>query len=255
MHGGVHYISISRMQCRPTKTIIRFVLTSTQRNKTMDKVYKHSMAGLALAFTSITMTPGTAAACGVEPFIGEVCTFGFNFCPRGYAAANGALLSIAQNTALFSLLGTTYGGNGQTTFALPDLRGRAGVSAGQGPGLSTVVLGEVGGSEQMTLTANQLPAHTHAANTSVTVTAAARAVNGVGNTDSPSGNSLAMLTRQNLYSTAAPAVNMNANAINTTASATTTVGVSGGNQPFDNRSPFLGLTYCVAVEGIFPPRN
>src|SRR3569623_924274 len=126
MNGGVHYISISRMQCRPTKTIIRFVLTSTQRNKTMDKVYKHSMAGLALAFTSITMTPGTAAACGVEPFIGEVCTFGINFCPRGNAAANGALISIAQTTALFSLLGTTYGRNGPTTKAKPEYRRRTG---------------------------------------------------------------------------------------------------------------------------------
>src|SRR5687768_7076897 len=96
-----------------------------------------------------------------EPFIGQIILFGGNFAIRGYALCNGQLLSIAQNTALFSILGTTYGGNGQTTFALPDLRGRAPLHWGQGPGLPNVSLGEVGGSTTQTLTVNQMPAHSH----------------------------------------------------------------------------------------------
>src|SRR5216117_169121 len=99
----------------------------------------------------------------MEPFIGQIQAFGFSFAPRGWATCSGQILSIAQNTALFSLLGTTYGGNGQTTFALPDLRGRAMIGPGQGPALSSHVLGEVGGTESTTLNPNQMPAHTHTA--------------------------------------------------------------------------------------------
>ena len=99
-----------------------------------------------------------------SPFIGQITLFAGNFAPRGWAFCNGQLLSIAQNTALFSILGTTYGGNGQTTFALPDLRGRVPVHAGQGPGLSNYDLGQQGGAESVTLTTAQMPAHTHPAN-------------------------------------------------------------------------------------------
>src|SRR4051812_113885 len=115
------------------------------------------------------------------PFLGEIRMVGFNFAPRGWALCNGQILSIAQNTALFSILGTTYGGNGQTTFALPDLRGRVPVSAGQGPGLSSYDLGQVTGSENVTLTVQQLPAHSH--NIAADATA--------GNVGSPSGAHLA----------------------------------------------------------------
>src|SRR3954454_5741331 len=97
-----------------------------------------------------------------DPFIGELRLFGFNFAPRNWATCDGQLMSISQNTALFSLLGTQYGGNGQTTFALPDLRGRVPKHAGQGPGLSTYTIGQVGGTETQTLSASQMPAHTHA---------------------------------------------------------------------------------------------
>ncbi|MEK7322256.1 MAG: tail fiber protein [Pseudomonadota bacterium] len=221
----------------------------------MKKVLKHVMPGLALSLVSLAMTPGTVSACNTEPFLGTVCAFGFNFCPRGYRPADGSLLSISQNTALFSLLGTTYGGNGTTTFGLPDLRGRALVGTGQGPGLTPVNLGEMAGAEQVTLTVNQLPPHSHSATTNVTVTAMARALGAAGNADNPNGNSLAMVSRQNIYSNAAPTVNMSANAIATTANATTTIAPSGGGQPIENRSPYLGITYCVAVEGIFPSRN
>ena len=96
-----------------------------------------------------------------EPFLGEIKMFGGNFAPRGYALCNGQLLAIQQNTALFALLGTTYGGNGQTTFALPDLRGRVPMSSGQGPGLTSRTLGEMSGSENVTLLSNQMPAHNH----------------------------------------------------------------------------------------------
>src|SRR3712207_3315813 len=99
-----------------------------------------------------------------EPFIGEIRMVGFNFAPRGWATCDGQLLSIAQNTALFSLLGTTYGGNGQTTFALPDLRGRAALHQGQGPGLTNRVIGEASGTETVTLTTNQMPSHSHGVN-------------------------------------------------------------------------------------------
>lgn len=221
----------------------------------MEKVSKNALQGLALALATFAMTPGTASACNTEPFLGTVCAFGFNFCPRGYRPADGSLLPISQNTALFSLLGTTYGGNGTTTFGLPDLRGRALVGAGQGPGLSPISLGEMAGTEQVTLTVNQLPPHSHSATTDVTVTATARALGSAGNTDNPNGNSLAMVSRQNLYSNAAPTVNMSANAIATTANATTTIAPTGGGQSIENRSPYLGITYCVAVEGIFPSRN
>lgn len=207
------------------------------------------------AAVGLASLPGQAVACGTEPYLGSVCAFGFNFCPRGYASANGQLFSISQNSALFSLLGTMYGGDGRTTFGLPDLRGRSLVGAGQGNGLSPITQGEVGGTEQVTLTAGQMAAHTHGASTNVDVTAQAHALGGAGNSDSPSGNSWATVSRQNSYSTAAPNVVLNANAVSATAAATTTVNPSGNSQPINIRPPFTGITYCVATEGIFPPRN
>ncbi|HEY1090519.1 MAG TPA: tail fiber protein [Burkholderiaceae bacterium] len=195
-----------------------------------------------LGCTSTTMLLGSSAAqaCNLEPFIGSVCLVAFTFCPRGFAEANGQIMSIAQNTALFSLLGTTYGGNGQTTFALPDLRGRVPVGVGQGPGLSSVDQGEVTGSETVTLNAQQLPAHTHSAQL--------KANSANGNTDSPSGAALAKLPRSNIYASAGTVdTNMTSNAI--------TVSPAGGSQPVGIRNPMLGLRYCIAIEGIFPSRN
>jgi microcystin-dependent protein len=193
-----------------------------------------------------------ASACGTEPFIGEICIVGFNFAPRGYASTNGQLLSIAQNTALFSLLGTTYGGNGQTTFALPDTRGRVIIGAGQGPGISNYVLGQVGGTETVTLTVSQMPAHTHPATTTVTVQA--RGVSTQGNADDPGGNTWAAKARGGQYSSAAPDVDMAAGAI-VSSSASTTVGSAGGNQPFSIVQPYVVLNPVIALQGIFPSRN
>jgi microcystin-dependent protein len=165
-----------------------------------------------------------------EPFLGSIILFGGNFAPRGWAFCNGQILAISQNTALFSLLGTTYGGNGQTTFALPDLRGRAPIHFGQGPGLQNYALGEVGGEEAVTLTAPQLPSHTHAQ----------PATNGQETTNRPNN---ALPARGGVYSNES-----DGSAFHPTSAA-------GGGQPHDNRSPFLTLNYIIALEGIFPSRN
>ena len=209
---------------------------------------------LTLALTLPTSTP--ASACGIEPFIGIICIAPYNFEPRGYAFAQGQILPISGNIALFSLLGTTYGGNGRTTFALPDLRGRVPVGAGGGNGLSLRVLGETGGLEAVTLGAAQMPNHTHVATTAVSASAMLRASRGNGNTDTPTGAVLARLPRANEYSMAAPDVAMRPSAISVTVnSASTTNGFTGGDQPHENMPPFLVLNYIIALQGIFPSRN
>lgn len=167
-----------------------------------------------------------------EPFLAEIRIFAGNFAPRGWAFCNGQILAIAQNTALFSLLGTTYGGNGQTTFALPDLRSRVPVHAGQGPGLSSVNLGEVSGTETVTLTVNEMPTHPHTANASNGASSASRPGGGVpasGGAYAPSPDGAVMN----------PAM----------------IGNTGGSQPHNNRQPYLGLNFIIALEGIFPSRN
>jgi microcystin-dependent protein len=177
-----------------------------------------------------------------EPFIGQIILVPYNFAPRGWAFCNGQLLSIAQNTALFSLLGTTYGGNGQTTFALPDLRGRVPISSGQGSGLQKYDLGQGGGSESQTLTASQMPMHTHPVNALTDAVTA----------PSPTNNFLATAPRgSNFY---AP------QSADATQMSPLMIQPAGGNQPFDIRDPYLRdpyltLNYCIALEGIFPSRS
>jgi microcystin-dependent protein len=170
----------------------------------------------------------------MEGYIAEIRMFGGNFAPRGWALCQGQILSIAQNTALFSLLGTTYGGNGQTTFALPDFRGRNAVGTGQGPGLANVSLGEVAGNPSVTLTPQQMPAHNHTL---------------VGfNADAESTkvqNNLCGTTPGNAYAPSGQAVPMNGQGIS----------VAGGSQPFSLMSPYLGINYIICLEGIFPSRN
>jgi microcystin-dependent protein len=175
-----------------------------------------------------------------EPFIGEIRMFAGNFAPRGWSLCQGQLLSIAQNTALFSILGTTYGGNGQTTFALPDLRGRAPMNPGQGPGLSPRTLGEQGGTETVTLLANQMPAHNH-------MLAASGAQ---GDQFSPEGHVPAVLVDAN---TQQPANQYGASP-NTTMNPAS-ISVAGGSQPHQNMSPFLCVNFIIALEGIFPSRE
>jgi len=215
--------------------------------KAKTKTARKSVAALVGASAlALGMSVSPAALAGTEEYLGELLLVGFNFCPRNTAAAEGQLLSISTNTALFSLLGTTYGGDGRTTFGLPDLRGRSAIGTGQGPGLSPVTEGERAGVETVTLTANQMPSHTHAATASATL----RANDGAGNSAVPTGNSLASKARTDIYSNAAPNVAMHASAI----VATVNVAATGGSQPVSVRNPYLAMRYCVVTQGIFPSR-
>jgi microcystin-dependent protein len=171
--------------------------------------------------------------------------FAGNFAPRGYQLCQGQLLAISQNAALFSILGTTYGGNGTSTFGLPDLRGRMPVGQGNGPGLTPVVLGEIAGAQNVTLLATQMPIHTHAA--TVTLNASQ---DGRPSTDNPSGAVLDSGSGTNIFA-AAPdgSTTMNAGA------ATAKVANAGGSLPFSVQNPYLGITFIIAMTGIFPSRN
>ena len=178
----------------------------------------------------------------MDPYIGEIRIFGGNYAPQGWAFCAGQIMSIAQNTALFSLLGTTYGGNGQTTFALPDLRGRVAVGMGQGPGLSPYNEGQMGGSENVTLNANNLPAHTHtfavqASTASADQSSPARSIPAMSNDGQ--GNGFNSYTKQSSNATLAPQATSPA----------------GGSQPFNTVQPYLALNYIIALQGIFPPRS
>lgn len=171
-----------------------------------------------------------------EPFLGMIMIVPYNFAPRGWAFCNGQILPIAQNTALFSLLGTTFGGNGQTTFALPDLRGRVSNSSGQGPGLSSYDLGQVGGTENETMTINQMPAHNHLVSAS----------SGDASSSKPEGRFFANSGTASIYADALTAPVL---------LGPTTINNTGGSQPFSLLQPYLTLNYCIALEGIFPSRN
>ena len=170
-----------------------------------------------------------------QPFVGEVRIFAGNFAPQGWALCNGQLLAIVQNTALFSLIGTAYGGNGVTTFGLPDLRGRVPLHPGQGPGLSNRDWGEAGGGENVTLAEFQIPSHTH--------TFAASMGNGV--SDSPTGRFPARNPADIPQHGATPDASLAASA----------AGASGGGQPHNNMQPYLVVNYIIALQGIFPPRS
>jgi microcystin-dependent protein len=175
----------------------------------------------------------------MEPFLGMIIVFPYNFPPRGWAFCQGQVLLIAQNTALFSLIGTTYGGDGQTTFALPDLRGRTVLSGGQGPGLSTYTLGQHSGQETVTLTLNQIPSHSHTGNVKVG--------SGLANSATGAGNNFAANTGgTSIYNSGAAGDNMAANVI---------TNITGGSQAHNNMIPYLVLNYCIAMEGIYPSRN
>lgn len=165
-----------------------------------------------------------------EPFIGEICLFPFQFAPRGWALCNGQLLQINQNQKLFSILGTTYGGNGTTTFALPDLRGRVPVQSGKG-----VVLGEMAGEENHTLLVNEMPAHTHAIYGSTATASIGVAQN----------NTWATTPATNIYSTGNELHQMHPQALSS----------AGKGQPHDNMQPYTVLNYCIAVAGIYPSRS
>jgi microcystin-dependent protein len=188
--------------------------------------------GVAAMFATLT---SAAYAQATEPFLGQLALVPYNFAPKGWALCNGQILSINQNTALFSLLGTTYGGDGITTFALPDLRGRVPISAGQGAGLSNYDLGQTGGSETHALTVSELPAHSHALSADTSV----------GTTERPGG----ALPARN-----AAGVPQYGNVATTQLSANA-VQPAGGNTPHDIRQPYVTLNWIIALQGVFPPRN
>ena len=167
-----------------------------------------------------------------DPFVGEIRLFPFTFAPRGWALCNGQILKISQHTALFSLIGTMYGGNGTVNFGLPDLRGRVAVSSGQGPGLSTYDVGQVGGSERVSLTGAQMPSHFH----EMPVTGEPSS------THTPSNQFLARVSTGTAYAGTPDGTTLNSDAI----------ARSGGGQAHENRPPHLALNYCIALEGIFP---
>jgi microcystin-dependent protein len=164
-----------------------------------------------------------------EPFLAEIALYPYNFAPKGWARCEGQLMPINQNTALFSLLGTTYGGDGKSTFALPDLSGAVAMAPGDGLGLSLHDLGEQGGSETVTLLASEMPAHTHALNATPSAATSANPA-------------LAMpaTSETDLYHSSSTAVQ--------------SLAVSGGSQPHQNMQPYLTLCYCIALQGIFPSR-
>jgi len=171
----------------------------------------------------------------MEPFTGQIQAFGFNFAPRGWAQCNGQLLAIAQYNALYSLLGTYYGGDGRTTFGLPDLRSRSMVGIGQGPGLDNIKIGQNGGANTHTLTDAQIPSHAHGVKVAVNT--------GAGDEASPTSM-----------------IASSANGFSEDATANSFLGgVSssnvGGGQAFNMRNPYLGINICIALDGIYPPRN
>lgn len=169
-----------------------------------------------------------------DPFVAEIRVFPFNFAPTGWAFCNGQILPLSQNTALFSLLGTTYGGDGKSTFALPNLQGSVPIHPGQGPGLSLYDLGQVGGSEYVTLLQSEIPAHTHGLMT---------AADDQYESNVPTNNAL---TRSNL--------NIYSNSLTITQMAPQSLSVAGGSLPHNNMMPYLTLNFCIALQGVFPAR-
>ncbi len=193
-------------------------------------------AAAALAVMGTGIAPAPAHA-GNDPFIGEMVMVGFNFCPRGWAEANGQLLAISSHTALFSLLGTIYGGDGRTTFALPDMRGRVAIGEGTGPGLTNRPLGSRSGSEETTLNSLNMPAHNHEAGAGIPVgtlndSAAAEA--------NARNNNLALALADTELGTSNLSIDVELN---------------GANQPFNNMQPYTTVTWCIALVGTFPSRS
>lgn len=205
----------------------------------MKQLSKKTIRSAAAAFTVglAVSLPATSHA-GTDLYLGELMPGGWNFCPRGTARADGQLLPISQNSALFSLLGTQFGGDGRTTFALPDLRGRSPLHNGTGPGLPNISIGEKGGAVQTTISVAQMPAHSHT-------------VNGTSELTSKAGPQNALLGPISIsppvkaYSRGNPDRTFRSSMISNT----------GGGQAIPTQSPYLGITWCIATQGTFPSRN
>lgn len=199
----------------------------------------------------------------MDPFLAQIIMFGGNFAPRGWAFCDGQLLPIASNSALFSLLGTTYGGDGRTTFALPDLRGRTPIHPGTGPGLSTYVLGQRGGEERVTLNQLQIPSHTHFTSASSTAqstlmlsskasSSAAPVTSGsLGKVSAPPKSS----NNAQIYNDEQPDVAQHIDSVQTEVGTTVNVQSTGGSQAHNNMQPFNTVNYIIAMVGAFPSRS
>lgn len=199
-------------------------------------LHRTALAMAALAGATFT---GTTPVASQDVMMGTVQQFGFGFCPVNWMPTHGQLLPISQYSALYSLLGTTYGGDGSMTFALPDTRGRMMIGEGAGPGLPAFRWGERGGSHSVTLTIGNLPTHTHVATL--------RAEDAAGTSDNPTNHLMADFpSGQPIYADGPANVNMAADAIQ--------VANAGGNQPFDNMPPYIAMTTCIATYGIYPSR-
>lgn len=194
------------------------------------------LAATANMFISNKLKADTSSPNGSNPFVGEIMKFGGNFAPRAWALCEGQLLAISSNDALFSLLGTTFGGDGRTTFGLPDLRGRVPVHPGNGPGLSNISWGEKGGQNTVTLTQNQMPQHNHSLNVN----------SGGANTANPTNSYIAANSE---------GIKHYSNTLSSSAIASNSVVNEGGNQSHSNMQPYLGITYCIALFGVYPSRS
>lgn len=227
---------------------------------------KRFAVGTASGLATLFVVGSTANACPTDPYLASVCTTVANFCPRGYAEMRGQLMTISSNNALYSLLGCQWGGDCRTSFAIPDMRGRAGVGTGTGPGLTPIQLGQWRGQEDVTLDISQLPAHTHTAtatlsNLSVTL----EAFDGNGASPSPSEDNNYLQTigenpfvpnaTANLYGTGT-GTPVGLGGVSTSSSGIdVTIGTTGGKVPVDVQGPVMAMTYCIATTGIYPPRD
>lgn len=173
----------------------------------------------------------------MDPFVAEIRIFPFNFAPKGWAFCDGQILPLSQNTALFSLLGTTYGGDGKSNFALPNMQGNAPMHPGQGPGLSLHDLGETGGSETVSLLESEIPSHSHTMNAQNVP---------LGSLTSAAGNTFTHPASGNLFNKVNPAV---------VSMAPEALAPAGGDQPHNNMQPYLTLNFCIALQGVYPPRT
>jgi microcystin-dependent protein len=212
-------------------------MTTPRRAPPVDRRTFIGRIAAFMAGTVLLGRPRAAAADvqSIEPFIGEIMMISCNFPPKGWAFCNGQLLPINQNQALFSLLGTMYGGDGRVTFALPDLRARVPIHRGQGPGLSLRTIGQSGGATAHTLALPELPAHSHAA----------RASSGIGIQMSPAGN----------YPARNPAAIPQYDTIANVAMAAAAISTVGGNQAHTNVQPYTGLSFVIALQGVYPPQS
>lgn len=217
---------------------------------------KLSSLWVALLPLAAALASSPAAACGADPYVGEICLMATNFCPRGTVEAAGQLLPIQQNQALYALYGVTFGGNGTANFQLPDLRGRVPVGQGQGAATDSVALGQVWGASTVTLTSAQLPAHTHAVSASLqaNTTAGSAAAPSAGK-NALAGVAVQELTGSGVVAAAAWGAPAGGGSSVPVAGLSATATSAGGNQPISTQPPSLGLRFCIATQGIFPSRN